>query len=126
MKAFADAIGLRMSGLRFRVLDAAHAENLMVFNISIKRENLSNFKRNCQIKSKLLQFITTTGPGSKPESSSVKLQPAAPAYPILESDGYYNHKQLCFRQSQSRTATGITGRYSGRIRDRPRFGQPEN
>jgi hypothetical protein len=30
----------------------------MVFNISIKRENLSFFKRNCQIKSKLLQLKT--------------------------------------------------------------------
>jgi len=31
--------------------------SLMVFSISIKRENLSIFKRNCQIKSKLLQII---------------------------------------------------------------------
>jgi hypothetical protein len=33
----------------------------MVFDISIKRENLSFFKRNCQIKSKLLHHTTMAG-----------------------------------------------------------------
>jgi len=40
--------------MRFSFEHRAHFDG--VSNISIKRENLSFFKRNCQIKSKLLQI----------------------------------------------------------------------